>query len=192
MTSGITTKKMPSWLRLATSASSKSSLSVQDSPVHLLRRQWPNLVTKLMFLLSMIHRVVRTQLLHKVESTRPRIIRVTATAFIVCSTTPSKVETSVHVKPTCIAWLKYRSTSSTRWLRKVCLLLANTVDCLTTVHSVAHKSVVRSTRVARPVSNCCSVLTSNLLAKLVLAMCACSIAPNSLTSSPSKVVAPAL
>ena len=192
MTSGITTKKMPSWLRLATSASSKSSLSVQDSPVHLLRRQWPNLVTKLMFLLSMIHRVVRTQLLHKVESTRPRIIRVTATAFIVCSTTPSKAETSEHVKPTCIAWLKYRSTSSTRWLRKVCLLLVNTVDCLTTVHSVAHKSVVRSMHVVRPASNCCSAHTNNSLAKSVWAMCVCSIAPNLLTWSPSKVVAPAL
>ena len=183
---------MPSWLRLATSANSKSSLSVQDSQVLQLRPQWPNLVTKLTFSLSMIHRVVRTQLLHKVESTPRRIIKATATVFTACSTTPSKVETSVHVKPTCIAWLKFQSTSSTRWLRKACHSLVNTADCLTTVHSVARKSVVRSTHVARLVSNCCSVRTSNLLARLVLEMCACSTAPNWLMLSPLKVVAPEL
>ena len=140
---------------------------------------------------STIHRVVRTQLLHKAELTRLRTTKVTATAFIVCSTTPSRAETSVHAKPTCIAWLKCRSTSSIKWSPKVFHSPVNTAECLITVHSVVHKSVVHSMHVVRLVNNCCSVLTSNLHARLVLAMCACSTAPNWLTWSPSKVVAPA-
>ena len=137
--SGITIKQMRSWLTQTTSANSKSLLLVQVLQVHLPLQRLPNWVIKLMHLHSTIHRVARTRLRHKVELTQQRITKAMATALIACSKTPLRVATSVHVKRTCIVWLKCQSTSSTKWLRRVFHSLANTADCSTIAALVVHK-----------------------------------------------------
>ena len=56
----------------------------------------------------------------RAESTRPRTIRTTATAFSGCSTTLSRVETSALARRTSTALPRSRSTSSTSASRRAC------------------------------------------------------------------------
>ena len=122
-------------------------------------RLWPSLVTTFQLSVFKIPLVVLTRSRLKVVSTLLRTIKTMVTRLSACSTTPSKVVTTVRVRRTFIVWHKFLTTSSIKWSLKVCHLLVNMAAILITVHSVAHKFLVHSMLVDKPANNFSWVLT---------------------------------
>ena len=119
-------------------------------------------------------RAVHTPLQPRAVSTLLRTTKTMATPFIVCSTIPLRVVTSALAKPTCTAWPKTRTSSSTSASLKAFRSVVNTVVFWTTALSVVRRFPVRSTLVARRVSSSCSVLTRLSCARLPPVRSRCS------------------
>src|SRR5207249_3251235 len=87
-----------------------------------------------------------------------KIIKTTATAFTDYFTTRSRAAIFGPVKPTCIAWLRPATTSSTNALHRACRLPANMAGYWPIVPSAAPKCRVHSMHADRPVSSFCSAV----------------------------------
>jgi len=92
-----------------------------------------------------------------------RTIRTTATAFIVCSTTPSKAVTSGLVKATCIASPRSSTNVIDQCVAQGVPFAREYGGMLgKSLASVARRSAARFMRAARPASSSCSVLIRRL------------------------------